>query len=78
MSKRLRLTPVRVTLMLALTIQAAGVSFDKSTRAWHSATFPEPIGSVMSIERIGAYLYLTSRTSLSVAPPRFLMLRLSN
>src|SRR4051812_12101028 len=32
-------------------------SFDKLTRTWRSATFPQPIGSVLSIKRGGGYLY---------------------
>jgi hypothetical protein len=43
-------------------------SFDQATRAWRSATFSESIGSVLSIGRKGAYLYLTGHSSPSATP----------
>lgn len=43
-------------------------SFDKLTRTWRSATFPEPIGSVLSIKRGGGYLYIGGHSSPSAAP----------
>jgi len=43
-------------------------SFDKLTRTWRSATFPDPIGSVLSIKRAGGYLYIGGHSSPSAAP----------
>lgn len=43
-------------------------AFDKLTRTWRSAAFPEPIGSVLSIRRGGGYLYVGGHSSPSAAP----------
>ncbi len=43
-------------------------AFDRGTRSWKVAKFAEPIGSVLSIHRGGAFLYVTGHSSPSAAP----------
>lgn len=43
-------------------------SFDKRNRAWSSVTFPEPIGSVLGIQRHGGYVYVRGHSSPSASP----------
>ncbi len=43
-------------------------SFDKRSHAWRSATFPEPIGSVLEIQSHGGYLYVVGHSSPSASP----------
>jgi hypothetical protein len=51
-------------------------SYDKRTRTWRSKTFPEPIGSVLKIQRSAGYLYVTGHSSPSAAPSLVLTERL--
>jgi hypothetical protein len=43
-------------------------SFDKGTRIWRSKTFPEPIGSILHLQRNAGYLYITGHSSPSATP----------
>jgi hypothetical protein len=43
-------------------------SYDKRTRTWRSKTFPEPIGSILHVERNAGYLYITGHSSPSATP----------
>jgi hypothetical protein len=43
-------------------------SFDNRTRTWRSKTFPEPIGSILKIQRHAGYLYVTGHSSPSATP----------
>jgi hypothetical protein len=51
-------------------------SYDKRTRTWRSKTFPEPIGSIVDIQRSPGYLYVTGHSSPSAAPTLVLTERL--
>ena len=51
-------------------------SFDKRTRTWRSKTFPEPIGSILKIQRNAGYLCVTGHASPSAAPTLVLTERL--
>jgi hypothetical protein len=43
-------------------------SFEARSRTWRTKQFAEPIGSVLSIQRHGGYLYLKGHSSPSAAP----------
>jgi hypothetical protein len=43
-------------------------AFDNGSRTWRLKTFDEPIGSVLSIQRGGRFLYVTGHSSPSAAP----------
>lgn len=43
-------------------------SYDKRTRSWRSKTFPEPIGSILKVQRHAGYLYVTGHSSPSATP----------
>jgi hypothetical protein len=43
-------------------------SYDKPTKTWRSKTFPEPIGSILKVQRHAGYLYITGHSSPSATP----------
>jgi hypothetical protein len=43
-------------------------SFDTRTRTWRSRTFPEPIGSILKIERNAGLIYVNGHSSPSATP----------
>jgi hypothetical protein len=43
-------------------------SFDARTRTWRSKTFPEPIGSILRLERNAGYIYVNGHASPSATP----------
>ena len=43
-------------------------SYDKRTRAWRTQTFPDPIGSILNIQRHRGYFYVTGHSSPSATP----------
>ncbi len=43
-------------------------SYDTRTMSWRSKTFPEPIGSILKIQRYAGYLYVTGHSSPSATP----------
>ena len=53
-------------------------SYDTRTRAWRSTTLPEPIGSILKIERNGGIIYVTGHSSPSATPTLVLSRRLWN
>ena len=43
-------------------------SFDARTRTWRSKTFPEPIGSILKIDRNASVIYVNGHSSPSATP----------
>lgn len=43
-------------------------AFDRRAGSWRLKTFPEPIGSILKVERHAGYLYITGHSSPSATP----------